>query len=286
MNETLMLTMFGAGVALAVGLLVWSGIEIGSGGMARYRQTFTQDAHFRLRELFLFIDPHRLYALNVALVLIAGLGVWVVSGIFLFGAAVAVIFALVPRFALRFLRHRRLDKFEEQLPDALQVIAGGLRAGTSLSNAIHQLVRESRPPISQEFDLMLREQRLGVALDESLEHLGARVPLQSTTLVVSAMRIANETGGSLAEALERAAQTLRSKIAMEGKIRALTAQGKLQAWIVGALPLGLMFILNKMEPEAMNLMWATRLGWATLAVIALLEFFGVLLIRKIVAIDV
>jgi tight adherence protein B len=90
----------------------------------------------------------------------------------------------------------------------------------------------------------------------------------------------------LAEALERASQTLRQKLAMEGKIRALTSQGKLQAWVVGALPLLLIAVLNKMEPQAMNLMFTTRAGWASLVVIGLLEFFGVMVIRKIVDIDV
>ena len=113
-----------------------------------------------------------------------------------------------------------------------------------------------------------------------------RVPLQSVTLTVAAMRIAGETGGHLAETLERASQTLRNKLAMEGKIRALTSQGKLQAWVVGALPLFLMYVLDKMEPEAMHLMFTTQVGWATLVVIGLFEFFGVLIIRKIVDIDV
>jgi tight adherence protein B len=105
-------------------------------------------------------------------------------------------------------------------------------------------------------------------------------------VVVAAMRIADETGGQLAEALERASQTLRQKLAMEGKIRALTSQGKLQAWVVGALPLLLMAVLNKMEPQAMNLMFTSRAGWACLVVIGLFEFFGVMIIRKIVDIDV
>ncbi len=133
---------------------------------------------------------------------------------------------------------------------------------------------------------MLREQRLGVSLDEALENLNRRVPLQSITLATSAMRIAAETGGQLAETLERASQTLRGKLAMEGKIRALTSQGKLQAIVVGVLPVLLLFVLNKMEPQAMNLMFTSRPGWATLAVIGLLECFGVFFIRKIVDIDV
>ncbi len=112
------------------------------------------------------------------------------------------------------------------------------------------------------------------------------MPTQTTILVVSAMRIANETGGGLAETLERTAHTIRSRLQMEGKIRALTAQGKLQAWVVGLLPLVLMAVLNKMEPEAMGMLWHTRMGWATLAVIGFFEFMGVYVIRKIIAIDV
>ncbi len=134
--------------------------------------------------------------------------------------------------------------------------------------------------------MLLREQRLGVALDQALDNLNRRVALQSVTLAVSAMRIATETGGQLAETLERASQTLRSKLAMEAKIRALTSQGKLQAIVVGALPLLLIVVLHKMEPQAMGLMFTTPMGWATLAVIALLECFGIVLIRKIVDIDV
>lgn len=274
------------GVGLAIGLLVWAAFDIGVVAAARYRETFTQRAHLSLRELFLFVDPTHLFIANIALILLAGIGVWLVSGLFLLGVAAAVGAAILPRLILRKLRERRLNAIEQQLPDALLVIAGGLRAGVSLSHALQQLVRETRPPVSQEFELVLREQRLGVAMDQSLENLARRVPLQSVTLFVSAMRIANETGGSLAEALERAAQTLRSKIAMEGKIRALTAQGKLQAWIVGLLPVFLFLALSKLEPDAMSLLWTTRMGWATIAVVVLLEFFGVLLIRKIVAIDV
>lgn len=224
--------------------------------------------------------------LNLAAMLLVGVAAAVLTNSITLGLAASVVTAFVPRFILSWLRRRRMDKLEQQLPDALMMLAGGMRAGVSLTQAVQQLVIESQPPIAQEFDLVLREQRLGVPLDQALDNLDARVPLQSVTLTVSAMRIAGETGGQLAETLERAAQTLRNKLAMEGKIRALTSQGKLQAWVVGALPLFLIFVLMKMEPQAMGLMFTTPIGWATLAVVALLEFFGVLLIRKIVAIDV
>lgn len=282
----LVVTAVTVGVAVAITLLVWSLVDIGTNGLARYRQVFTERAHFSLRELFLFVEPQRLFMLNIAAMLLAGAAAWVAAGSLPLALLAALAVALLPRLLLRWLRRRRLAAMELQLPDALLMLAGGMKAGVSLTQAIQQLVLESRPPISQEFDLLLREQRLGVALDEALDSLNRRVPLQSITLAVSAMRIASETGGQLAETLERASATLRAKLAMEGKIRALTSQGKLQAWVVGALPLFLIYVLNKMEPEAMRLLFTTRTGWATLAVIVLLEFFGVLIIRKIVDIDV
>ena len=125
-----------------------------------------------------------------------------------------------------------------------------------------------------------------MSLDDSLENLSHRVPVQSVNLMVSAMRIANEAGGSLAETLERASQTLRSQHAMELKIRSLTAQGKLQAWVVGLLPLLLFYILARMEPEAMSVLWTTRMGWGVIAVVLIMEMFGILFIRRIVNIDV
>lgn len=273
-------------VAVASMLLVWSGAEIGALALAQYRQRFTANARVNLRDLFLFVDPSRLFALNLATLLLVGAVVWLLTRSLVLALLLAAGGAFVPWLAFRWMRARRLLQFEEQLPDALLVLAGGMKAGVSLTAAIGQLVREARPPLSQEFDLILREQRLGVPLDEAFDNLNRRVPTQSVTLVVAAMRIATVTGGGLAETLERASQTIRSKLAMEGKIRALTAQGKLQAIVVGLLPFFLAGVLARMEPEAMALLWTTRIGIATIVVVLLLQFFGVMLIRKIVAIDV
>jgi tight adherence protein B len=273
-------------VAIAASLSVWALAELGATALAQYRRLFTERASVSLRELFLFMDPKRLFVLNLALIALTGLLTCVLSGSIGVGLGVAALAAALPRLLFKFLRKRRMDKLEQQLPDALMLLAGGLKSGVGLSQAVTQLVREIQAPLSQEFDVVLREQRLGVAMDEALENFNRRLPLQSVTLVVSAMRIATETGGHLAESLERAAHTLRQKLAMEGKIRSLTAQGKLQAWVAGLLPVVMMLVLRKMEPEAMGLLFTTRIGWGTIAVILLLQFFGVLIIRKIVAIDV
>jgi tight adherence protein B len=273
-------------IALAAGLLAWFLIDLGTATAKRYRSNFTRRAQFQVQEFFLFIDPRKLFAANLAVMALGAALTWIATGKLLIALPVFFVLALGPRMLYGHMRRRRLRLFETQLPDALMMLSGGMRAGVGLSSAITQLVAEAPAPLGQEFSLLLREQRLGVTLEQSLTNLARRMPTQTTTLVASAMRIATETGGGLAETLERTANTIRSRLQMEGKIAALTAQGKLQAWVVGLLPIGLMLILNSMEPAAMGMLWHTPVGWATLGAIAFLELMGVYVIRKIIAIDV
>lgn len=273
-------------VAATVTLLVWASVDIGTRLLQAWRTHFTQETGFHLRELFLFVDPARLYTLILSLTLLAGGGIRLVTGSLTVALAASLLLALSPGIVFRWLRARRIERIEQQLPDALQMLAGTTRAGLSLPAAMRQIGSELHPPLSQEFMLLQHEQRLGVSLDDALENLALRIPAPPVKLMVSAMRIAHETGGGLAETLERTANTLRSQHAMELKIRALTAQGKLQAWVVGLLPLFLLWVLTRMEPDAMALLWTTRLGWGVLAAVLVMEFIGVLLIRRIVAIDI
>jgi len=277
---------FTLAIALAVALLVWASFDLGGKLLVAWRTRFTRDTRFNLHELFLFADPSRLYAINLAFMLLAATAVWLLTHSLVLALIVAVLLAFAPRLVFGWMRRRRIDRIEQQLPDALLMISGAAKAGLSLVSAVRQVSAELAPPLVQEFQLIQHEQRLGVSLDDALENFAHRVPVQSVSLTVSAMRIASETGGGLAETLERTAATLRSQHAMELKIRALTAQGKLQAWVVGLLPLFLMWVLSHMEPDAMALLWTTRMGWGVLVGVAIMEFFGVWIIRRIVAIDV
>ncbi len=232
------------------------------------------------------MDVRKLLLLNAGLMLVAAAVVWLLSGNGILALGTMALFLVAPRTFYRWLAASRRRRFEAQLPDALQTLAGALKAGASLNTGLMQMAQESLPPLSQEMELLVREQRLGVSLDVALGNLSQRMPLPSVVLMVSTIRIAAETGGELAEALGRAASTLRSIAQAEGKIAALTAQGKMQAWVVGLLPLFLLYVLAQMEPEAMAKLWTTQIGWGVMAVIAFLEVMGVWLVRRIVAIDV
>ena len=166
------------------------------------------------------------------------------------------------------------------------MVSGGMRAGASLSVALESMVKEQQAPLAQEFDLMLREQRLGVDFDTALSNMEKRMPLADFILLVAAMRITREVGGNFAEILESLAHTLRRKHDMEGKIKALTAQGKLQGIVMALLPAFLCLILTYMEPEAMAPLYSTWMGYGVLTFTTIMLFIGHLLISKIVSIDV
>lgn len=273
-------------IAISTGFLAWAMIELGSKASSEYKDRFQTETQVHMHELFFSADPKRLFIANISAMFLCAMLAWLMLGSVIVVVVVAAVFLFLPRWAFTWLRKRRIETIETQLPDALLMISGGARAGQSLLLAMRQIAGEVDAPLSQELDVIMREQRLGVALEDSLENFSRRVPTQSVGLMVSAMRIANETGGGLAETLERTAETLRATHAMELKIRSLTAQGKMQAWVVGLLPVFMIWILHKLEPEPMSMLWTTPVGYAVLATIILMEIFGVMLIRRIVAIEI
>ncbi len=281
-----MIWLAGVAAMLCTGILVWRAQNWFAPALRRYREVYTQEAGVRLSEVFLFIDPGQLWAAAVGCAVLAAVLALSATGSGLMAALSAALASRLPRWGVDRLRRRRARRFEDQLPMALLMLASALRAGVALTTGLRHVVDQSGAPLAQEFGLMLREQRLGVPWDTALENLQARMPAESTSLVVAAMRIAAKTGGNLAEALESIAQTLRARLQLQAKLRALTSQGRLQAWIVGALPLLLLAVLDRLEPETMALLWHTPMGWGVLVVLAVLETAGVLLIRRIMRIDI
>jgi tight adherence protein B len=202
-------------------------------------------------------------------------------------AVAALTVALVaPLVIYRMALARRRAHLVQQLPDALALMAASLRAGASAQAALARVAHDSPAPLAQEVSRVLREQRLGTTLDDALDAMSRRLGLEEIALWVTAICLARGVGGNLAEIIERLAATLRAKAALEGKVDALTSQGRLQGLIVGLLPLGLGAVLFQMDPAAMRPLVSTPAGWAALAAVAVLELVGALLIRRIVRIDI
>ena len=264
-------------------------LGIAHGGAAagtRYQRRFTGDVGRRLNDLLLFVDAQRLFRWNLLLALLVMAAIRLLTGSWLLMAIGVVGLAMLPNLVLvRLARQRRL-RFVEQLPDALMLVGAAIRAGASLPLALRQMSQEMAAPCGQEFELMLREQRLGVTLDDALGSLERRMGGDDLRLFTAAIRIAGDSGGNLAETLERLADSIRRKLTVEGKIRALTAQGRLQGWIMTLLPPVVAAVLFVIEPHAMEPLLATWQGWVVCGVIAVLEVAGLLFIRRIMEIDI
>lgn len=255
-------------------------------GLNKHRENLEKTTKSNLESMYIFVDTDKLFKSSVVAVIIAPLLLWFVfdNPIIPLASAVSIIFA--PKVLLNYMQKKRVELFEKQLPDGLLMVSGSMRAGASLAVAMESMAKESKPPLSQEFSLMLAEQRLGVEFDTALSNMEKRMPVPDFVLLVAAMRITREVGGNFAEILESLAITLRRKHDMEGKIKALTAQGRMQGIVMAALPLFLMAILTFMEPDAMNPLYNTLMGWATLFVVFVMITIGYMGIRKIVNIDV
>jgi len=276
-------------LAAAFGAVVLASLAIASGVRStagRWRARFDADLGLGLRQSFVYLDVKRLFHVNLALVAAAAGG-----ALWLTGQPIAALVALLaagaaPGVLLAWMRRQRLQRFAVQLPDAAMLVSGALRAGSSVPQAIAQAARELPAPAGREFDLVIREQRLGIGIDTAMLHLEQRVPLEDVKLFAAAVRIAQETGGNLAETLERLADTLRRKAAIEGKIDALTAQGRLQGWVMALLPLLVGAALFAIEPQAMRPLVTTWQGWLVCAAVLAFEGLGLHFIRRIVSIDV
>ena len=269
--------------AAAIG---YSALAAGSSAWTSYSDAFAVTAESNLKRLFLFGDARRLFAAYLALLAGVPLALWLLGQPLLFVALSAAALLVLPRWAFARLAARRARRINEALPDALGQIAGAMRAGATFTTAMQSMVEEQDGPLGQEFSLLLREQRLGARLEDALDNLGERVQTEEMDLVISAALIAQEVGGNLAEILSRLSETIRRKLEMEGKIRALTAQGVLQGRVVTALPLLILAALLVLEPEATRPIYTGLLGWVFLGTVFALQLVGGVLIRKIVRIEI
>ena len=266
-------------------LIVWL-MTAGQEFIAEYREKFTENADANAADMFMTVDAGRLFTINLVAVVLIPLLVLIITREWIVPLALFIFLLFVPVIIYRNMRSKRLRKFEEQLPDGLVMMAGSMQAGASLNIAIDNLIKEQPAPISQEFELFNREQRIGVDFNLSLDHMDERIPIQDFAMFTSALRINRDIGGNLAEILETLSDTLRKKHQMEGKIDSLTAQGRLQGIVMTGLPILLGVLLYFLEKDAMSQLWTTKIGYAVLAVIITMEFLGFMMIKKITTINV
>jgi tight adherence protein B len=192
----------------------------------------------------------------------------------------------VPLCWLLFRRKRRLKAFSAQLPDALEMIARTLRSGQSLAFGFNMVSTEMPPPLGKEFGRVFEEQNLGIALDDSLRDLTERIPNLDLRFFVTALILQRQTGGDLAEILDKIGELIRDRFRIWGQIQALTGEGRLSGVVLLALPFVLLVVVYKLNPDYIMVLFRDPMGTKMLVAAAILQVLGALWIRKIVNIKV
>ena len=204
----------------------------------------------------------------------------------IYGAVAFVVLALLVVGALNFLGGREKRKFENQLPDTLTLISTSLRAGYSLLQAVEAVAAEAPNPTAREFGRAIAEARLGRPVVQSLEGITNRTQSQDFDWAVMAIEIQREVGGNLAEVLQTVAETMRQRNRLKGEIRALTAEGRISAIVLGILPFAMAGFLWSTNPEYIGTLFTTTFGFVAIGVGLLLMTAGIIWLRRIVNIEV
>jgi tight adherence protein B len=199
---------------------------------------------------------------------------------------VALACMLVPRMVVRRARTRRLLRIELQLPEAADFIARALRAGHSFTNVLQIVGNELPEPLSGEFRMVREEINYGVPLNEALHNMAARIPLTDLRYLVIAVIIQRESGGNLAEILGNISQLIRARLKLLAQVRVLSAEGRMSAWILGALPFVVMAVMTVINPGYVSLLWTDPVGVRLLWYAAVMILLGFFWLRKVIRIRV
>ena len=244
---------------------------------------------FKLTKMFeqadLKMQPSVLFGIALAFGFVGSMISTMLVNIYAAPIGGGILFSL-PFIWLWFKRAMRLKKFGAQLPEAMELVARALRAGHSLASGCHVVAHEMPEPISKEFARVYDEQNLGMSMEDSLNNLCNRVPNIDLRFFVTSVNIQRQTGGDLAEILDRIGHVIRERFKILGQVQALTAEGRLSGIVLIALPIGLFLMMLHMKPDYVELLWKDPLGQKMSAGAIVLMLIGSYAIKKIVDIKV
>ncbi len=227
-----------------------------------------------------------LLLLSVTCFVISTYLVYMRTGVIALAVLIGFSMSIAPLGFVFYKRSQRFSKFEQNLPEALDLMVGALRAGQSLIAALKLVGNETPDPIGGEFRICFDEQNFGLDIRTAMDNLVSRVPLQDLRIVVTAILIQKESGGNLAEVLDKASSLIRERFRLRRQVRVHTAQGRMTGWILSLLPLALGIGLYLLNPVTMSILWTRPIGIKLLYTSAAMTVTGGLIIRKIVNMEV
>ena len=244
----------------------------------------------RLRRMLDQADIHitvsRLLMLSLMAGFLATLAVSMVSISKLLMVVAGLVAASLPFIRIAYKRKKRLNAFLEQLPDALELMSRALQAGHAFAESLHMISTEMPEPIATEFRKTYEEQNLGLSLKLALENLSERVPLLDLRLCVTAILIQRETGGNLAEILEKVSHTIRERFRILEDLNTLTTSSRMSSWILCGLPIFVALVVTVMNPDYMSVLWRDPRGHNLLFAAGFMQLTGMLIIKKILKIKI
>jgi tight adherence protein B len=247
-------------------------------------------AALRLKQMLdqadLHVTPSRLVMFAGMAGMLAALAVSVISGNILMMLGAGFGAATLPFVHVWWKRKKRFEAFLENLPDALDLMSRALSAGHAFSEALHMVSSEMPEPISGEFRKAYEEQNLGLSLKLAMENLTQRMPLLDLRMCVTAVMIQRETGGNLAEILEKVAVTIRERFRIMGDLKTLTTSSRMSAWLLCGLPIFVTIVITFMNPDYMSILWKDPRGHYLIAAAMFLQVTGMLIVRKILDIKI
>ncbi len=255
-------------------------------GKSKWGSRYKEKTEIQLIQAHLPLKPEEYIAINIMIFLAAA----VVFLIFTENLAASVVLAALAAFTpFIYVNSRKksiTQKIEQQLPDTLALISNTLKSGYSFLQAVDAAARELPPPISLEFQQILKEINLGVNTEKALESLSKRIQSKDLELIIMAVLIQRQIGGNLSEILDNISETIRSRIKIKGEIRILTAQGRISGLIISLMPVALSIILYFINPSYISVLFEEPVGWAMLTLAVLMQGMGIYLIRRIIRIEV
>lgn len=245
---------------------------------AKLKQVIDQaDSHITVMRLFLF---------SLSAGVLAFFAVRMISTSLLAMLLFAVLATAFPFLHILAKRKKRMNRFLQLLPDALDLMSRGLSAGHAFTEALQMVSHEMPEPISMEFRKTYEEQNLGLSLKLALENLVQRVPLLDLRMCVTAVMIQRETGGNLSELLEKVAYTIRERFRIMEDLKTMTLSSRWSAWLLCALPIFLAVYVTFMNPGYMDVMWKDERGHKLIAIAVIMQVLGMLMVQRIMRIRI
>jgi|GEM_PF-3188011 len=269
----------------AVVMIVYFFVERLQSSMAEVRQSQAVAANATFQDLYIMMSPETFFFLRMSGTILAFfLGVFIFNwalGAFLAGAAF-----WVPGVLLTRMRRKRVFTIEQQLVEALELMGNALKSGLTLPQAVELLVKEFPPPISQEFTLVLAENRLGVDFTDAVGNMARRLDSTIVSVLATGVAIVKKCGGDLTVIFQNIANVIREQAHIDGKLKSVTAQGRFQGLILSVMPFALMIILWFIDRAHVETLFGYSIGLGAVAAVVLMVILANVWIAKLLDIDV